>query len=122
MIAFCGLDCEDCPAYRATRSRDPAALETVLVYWRETLDLPDLALADVVCDGCQADGQLNSSCRHCTVRSCAQVQGVPSCAYCADYPCADLQRLLANCDRQHGFFAYARAARGTLAQIHADLR
>ena len=58
-IAYCGLDCSGCPAYRATQSGNRAALETVLIHWRETYDAPHLTIADIVCDGCRADGELN---------------------------------------------------------------
>jgi hypothetical protein len=121
MIAYCGLICDNCPAYRATRSGDPADLETVLIHWRETFDIPYLNEADVVCDGCRAEGRLNSYCRLCAVRSCAQAQGVSNCAFCSDYPCAELKRLLTVCDRQRGFFGYARAARVNLERIREEL-
>lgn len=122
MIAYCGLACDSCPAYRATQSGSVAALETVLIYWRETYDAPHLTVEDIVCDGCQGNGRLNGYCRRCPVRSCARAQGVPNCAYCSEYPCADLEHMLSVCDRQHGFFGYARSARSTLAQIEAELR
>ena len=120
-IAYCGLNCAQCPAYRATRSGKRAVLETVLIYWREIYDAPHLTVADLLCDGCQADGRLNSYCQSCAVRSCARAQGVPSCAYCTEYPCAEMQRRLAACDRRHAFFAHARTARATLEKIELEL-
>ena len=120
-IAYCGLDCSGCPSYRATQSGNRAALETVLIYWRETQDAPHLTVADIVCDGCRAEGELNVYCRRCPIRSCAQARGVPNCAYCSGYPCAELEELLCACDAQHGFFGYARRARATLERISVQL-
>lgn len=122
MLAYCGLACDHCPAYQATQSGNRAALETVLIYWRETYNAPHLTVADIVCDGCQADGRLNGYCSRCSVRSCARAQGVSSCAFCSDYPCAELERMLCVCERQHGFFGYARAARANLERIAMESR
>lgn len=35
MIAYCGLVCTDCAAYKATQANDQAALEKVAAEWRE---------------------------------------------------------------------------------------
>ncbi len=34
VIAFCGIDCSACDAYRATQSGDPAELDRVATAWR----------------------------------------------------------------------------------------
>jgi hypothetical protein len=122
MVALCGVICTDCPAYIATQADDRDALEQVLVHWREESNAPDITVEDIICDGCLTrDGRLNGYCQQCKVRSCAVVRDVTNCAYCAEYVCDELKRLLRICDRQEGFFGFARKARATLHDIRAEL-
>ena len=122
MIAFCGVTCSDCPAYRATQAGDHDALEEVLAHWREEFNAPHLTVADITCDGCLAtQGRLCGYCRHCKIRPCAVARGVANCAHCDAYACDELKRLLGVCDEQYGFFAFTRQARATLDEIRAGL-
>jgi hypothetical protein len=115
-LACCGLDCNACPAYQATRAGRPAALRTVLQHWQTAYQAPNLTVADLRCAGCQGPGEpLNSYCRVCQIRPCARQHGVPNCGRCPEYPCPRLERLLQVCDRTTDpFFAYARQARPAL--------
>lgn len=116
--AFCGIACRDCPAYVATQAGDRQALEQVLVEWRTYFQAPHLVVADILCDGCQArDGRLNGYCQHCAIRPCALERGLSTCAWCDQYPCAQLERLLSLCDKLEGFFGYSRPARATLEAL-----
>jgi hypothetical protein len=120
IVAYCGLPCGDCPAYQATQAGDSDRLDRVLVQWREAFDAPHLTVADILCDGCQpVGGRLCGYCRYCRIRPCAMEREVPNCGYCDEYTCDELERLLAICDRQEGFFSYARLARSTLEAIRA---
>ena len=120
IIAFCGLPCGDCPAYQATQAEDAEMLEQVLVQWREAFDAPHLTVPDILCDGCRpGDGRLCGYCRYCKIRPCAMKRGLPSCGYCDEYACAELERILVICDQLDGFFGYARRARATLEAIRA---
>ncbi len=121
MIAFCGVTCTDCPAYIATQAGDREAMEQVLAHWRADFNVPHITLEDVTCDGCLTEGgRLSGYCADfCKVRPCALARGVPNCAHCAEYPCANLQRLLEVCDDVEGFFAFVRRARATLLQAAA---
>lgn len=121
MVACCGLPCSDCPAYFATQAGDEEGLERVLVQWREAFDAPHLTVADILCDGClPGDGRLCGYCRYCKIRPCAMTRKLSNCAYCDEYPCDELERLLSICDQQDGFFSYARRARYTLEAIRAE--
>ena len=121
MIAYCGLPCGVCPAYRATQAEDGEMLNRVLVQWREAFEAPHLTVADILCDGCQpSEGRLCGYCRHCRVRPCAMARNIPNCGYCDEYACDELERLLAICDQQAGFFGYAQRARPTLEAVRAE--
>ncbi len=96
MIAYCGLTCESCPIYSATRQADKKEQARMR---REILRLlhdqyrMELELKDITdCDGCRTDGErLFSRCRHCPIRQCARQKNLPSCANCPDYACENLE-------------------------------
>jgi hypothetical protein len=118
-IAFCGVTCSNCPAYRATQAGDRDRLEEVLIHWREEFDVPHITVEDIMCDGCRAGGRLCGYCQHCAIRPCATTRGVPTCAHCDEYACEELERLLGLCDEQEGFFEFVRRARATLESIRS---
>lgn len=109
MIAYCGLNCAKCPAYVATKSGDPAALERVAAEWRAAFNAPEITAASIVCDGCLAtiDGRLSGYCGTCAIRACAIERGVVNCAACAEYGCEKLE----------GFLTHAPEARTTLERL-----
>ena len=47
-------------------------------------------------------------------------RNIPNCGYCDEYACDELERLLAICDQQEGFFGYAQRARHTLEAVRAE--
>lgn len=90
MIAYCGLNCEKCDIYRATRS-DEAERVRVAEEWSKKYGF-HLSAADIACDGCpQDEGPLFSFCAHCKVRACARDKALANCARCADAPCEKLK-------------------------------
>ena len=115
IVAYCGLNCAECPAYLATQSGDPAELERVAAEWREAFNMPDLTTESVICDGCLPGaagvGRLSGYCTTCAIRVCAVERGVANCAHCADFACEKLT----------AFWAHAPEARATLEQIYAGL-
>lgn len=89
-IAFCGIDCESCPALLATRRDDESALRSVAAAWSEESGVkiePD----DIRCDGCKSHvGRMNRYCAECLIRACASGRGLETCASCEEYPCSRL--------------------------------
>jgi hypothetical protein len=96
-MAYCGLKCDGCPIYLATREADPeeqAKKRTQIAeFASEHYDMP-LSPEDITdCDGCRtSSGRLFSGCRKCEIRKCARHGGCPTCAHCAEYPCDILQK------------------------------
>ena len=92
-IAFCGLDCSSCPAYIATQNNDLEGLQRTAETWARELKLP-ITPEDCICNGCQPreGARLGGYCNECPIRACGIKNGYPNCAYCPDYPCADLSR------------------------------
>lgn len=90
MIAYCGLDCSQCPTYLATRNNNYEEKVKVAQEWSQ-LYKSDLKPEDINCDGCtQNTGNVFGHCRVCTLRSCGQDKQVVTCAHCAGYPCQEL--------------------------------
>jgi len=93
MIAYCGLDCTKCDAFKATKSRNLALKRTIAERWTKELKT-NIGPADVDCRGCKSS-TLSAWCqRFCKIRPCAEARGVETCAHCEDYPCAELERFL----------------------------
>jgi Protein of unknown function (DUF3795) len=91
MIAFCGLDCSECPAYKATQSGDMEELARVAEEWSQQFKR-DIPTDSILCDGCKLDaGRLSGYCSTCEVRNCAIAKDVITCAHCRDYVCAKLE-------------------------------
>ncbi len=91
IIAYCGIDCSDCDAYKATRTHDQTELERVATEWRKQFGW-ELTAASLACDGClPSEGPAASYCAVCEIRACAIDRGLASCAYCDAYVCSTLQ-------------------------------
>lgn len=100
MIAYCGLTCNSCPIFLATREKNDEkrhemraeiARQIKKQYGQEYKpeDITD-------CDGCRTEGgRLFSGSETCSVRKCASQKGIENCAHCDKYACEELEKLFA---------------------------
>lgn len=96
MISYCGLNCFDCPAYKATQADDDGERKKVVKLFSKLFNL-EFKVSDINCDGCLAhDGKLFGHCTNCAVRSCGMEKGVENCGHCSDYSCDKLDAQLDN--------------------------
>ena len=97
MIAFCGLDCEKCDAYIATKNNNQALREKTAKLWSELNNAPILP-EHINCDGCRVDGRKTIYCESlCAIRQCALKKGVTTCGDCPEMDaCPTLGAVLAN--------------------------
>lgn len=98
MMACCGLKCESCPIYLATREQDQEKQklmrESIARQCRELYGLEIEPEQVTDCDGCRSSKErLFSGCRDCRIRSCVAAKGLENCAGCNDYPCPDLKEI-----------------------------
>ncbi len=108
-IAYCGLDCDSCPAYLATQRGDTDALEEVAARWGAETGMK-IAVDSIRCDGCRSgSGRINAFCAVCEIRDCASGRGFGTCGECGEYPCGRLSGFApfeaegrANLDRLRG--------------------
>jgi len=96
MLSYCGLVCNTCPIYIATREKDKkeqtrmraeiarmCKVEYGMNY--EQSDITD-------CDGCRTEGgKLFLGCHDCAIRTCARGKAIENCAYCSEYVCQKLE-------------------------------
>jgi hypothetical protein len=87
LVAVCGYDCADCPAYIATRNNDTAELARLALEWTKALG-KTYKPEDILCDGCRVPGGRRVAyCTDCNIRTCALSKGYITCAHCPASPC-----------------------------------
>jgi hypothetical protein len=91
LIACCGVDCAECPAYIAFRDDNDVLRAETAVLWGRQLDAA-VEPEYINCKGCQQDGLHLGYCAICKVRECCLQRGFDNCAHCSDYICDILQR------------------------------
>ena len=83
-IAICGLDCEKCDAYIATKDNDRVLREKTARLWSELNHAPILP-EQINCDGCRMDGAKTVFCSSfCEIRKCALAKGFETCGDCTE--------------------------------------
>lgn len=93
MVGFCGINCLECAAYKATLSADEKGLQEVAAKFGKGVLKP----LDWVCLGCSPQNQhlLATYCHSCAIRRCAMAKGVTNCAECESFEgCTTLQEFL----------------------------
>ena len=84
MIAYCGLDCNKCDAYIATKNNDQALREKTAELWSKLNNTPILP-EQINCEGCRVDGIKTVFCEKlCQIRQCAMKKGMGTCGDCSE--------------------------------------
>jgi len=93
MTSVCGLLCNECDAFIATKNDDDEKRAEVSELWSKQYDY-DFKPEDINCDGCTSDSdRLFSHCKVCEIRKCGKEKAVVNCAYCDEYACEKLEEL-----------------------------
>ncbi|MBO4451701.1 MAG: DUF3795 domain-containing protein [Bacteroidaceae bacterium] len=97
LIAICGLDCEKCDAYIATKNNDQTLREKTAKLWSELNNAPILP-EHINCDGCRVNGRKTVFCDQlCGIRQCALKKGIVTCGDCPEMEtCPILKAVTAN--------------------------
>lgn len=84
LIAFCGLDCEECEARIATINNDNDLRVKVAKEWSE-LNGVEITPEMIRCEGCRIDGVKTPYCDSlCPIRQCALAKGFETCGDCGE--------------------------------------
>ena len=90
MIAYCGLNCSQCPTFLATQENSDEKRRQVAEQWSKQYKAA-FKPEDINCDGCASNGRLFGHCSICKIRQCGRERGLENCASCNDYPCQILE-------------------------------
>lgn len=84
MIAYCGLSCEQCEAFIATKNNDNALRTVVAEKWARLNNIP-IRPEHINCTGCKSTGVKTYYCDQlCEIRKCATLKSVTTCAECSE--------------------------------------
>ena len=109
MIAYCGLDCSQCPTFIATQNDDDAARERTAALYAQKFGM-QLQKEEINCDGCLSQGGRKIGyCQVCEIRQCCLGRGLKHCVVCPEGPCAKLVKF-------HEFSPEAKAAFAALKE------
>ena len=89
LMAYCGLNCAKCPAFKATQADDQMMRAKVAEEWSKLFN-KTIDASDINCDGCLTAGRLFSHCAVCEVRKCGTERELENCGHCNEYPCSRL--------------------------------
>jgi hypothetical protein len=84
LIAYCGLDCAECGAYKALKNNDQALREKTAVEWTKMHNFnftPDM----INCTSCKGSGVQVGHCSECEIRKCASGKDVVNCGACGEF-------------------------------------
>lgn len=92
MLAFCGILCSECSAYKATITNDQSLKEKTAEEWRRMFGA-DVQAKDINCLGCKSD-VLYGYCKSCEIRSCATGKELKHCGVCDSFSCEKVEGIL----------------------------
>jgi hypothetical protein len=98
IMSYCGLSCQTCQIYLASRETDQSKKEKILdeiIHMFKVHYGIDCKYEDInECDGCKSGpDRLYFRCKECTIRKCAEIKGIENCAYCDEFACEDLLKI-----------------------------
>ena len=84
MIAYCGINCDECDAYKATRNNDNELRKKVAAEWTKMFNfnfVPEM----INCSACKGDGVKIGHWSECEMRKCASGKNLVNCGACSDF-------------------------------------
>lgn len=96
-LAYCGINCNECPALIATVEDDDALRQKTAEEWSklyadilESFGIHSLKSEDMNCYGCRSDHGHFIGCTACPIRKCCQERNIRECASCDEYESCDM--------------------------------
>ncbi|MGE5417964.1 MAG: DUF3795 domain-containing protein [Acidobacteriota bacterium] len=91
MMSYCGLLCNECPAYVATINNDEEQRKKIAAEWSKTYEHTFQA-ADINCQGCRSKVTIGY-CKTCEIRACGTEKGLNDCSVCENFGCDKLEQV-----------------------------
>jgi hypothetical protein len=89
LVGSCGIECDNCPAFIATKNNDEELRKSTAEKWSRMFNA-NLEAKDINCMGCHSD-VLFSYCTSCDIRDCNTSKGNENCSKCSDYTCDKIE-------------------------------
>lgn len=90
-LSYCGYDCEKCPVYKATESKNLELLKAIVI--TPGISNLDQTIENLGCFGCCDKKTVNVMCEKCPIRICALNKNIINCGYCNNFPCEKLSHI-----------------------------
>jgi hypothetical protein len=111
IIAICGVNCAECPAYLAHKNDDDELRAKTARQWAKMFE-GTFKPEDINCVGClETTGPQIGNCARCEIRKCGMERKLADCAHCPDYACEKLTK----------FFEMYPSPKANLEEIRASL-
>jgi len=95
MIAYCGLDCAQCDAFKATQNNDQALREKTALEWSKGFNFaftPEM----INCTACKGSGEKIGNWSACEIRICASDKNLENCGACDEFKtCKNINDMIA---------------------------
>ncbi len=85
LLAYCGILCSECPAYKATVANNDDMRRQTANEW-SVMYSADISPEQVNCLGCKSELRF-AHCGMCEIRKCALVKKLDNCGLCASFAC-----------------------------------
>ncbi len=89
ILAYCGLNCSECPVYLASVEKNTAG--QIWLAKEYSSDMCTFSKEDMNCLGCHSDTVSQKMCGDCEIRICGMKKSYGSCAECGEFPCSVLK-------------------------------
>ena len=93
MIAYCGVECTKCMAFIATKENNDELRRKQAEEWSKKFN-QTITPESINCDGCLSTGRHVSYCSMCDIKKCCIEKKIENCAFCDDYACEKLEKVL----------------------------
>ena len=110
IIAYCGIICNECPAFVATKENNNDKRKKTAEEWSKEFNTT-MTAEEINCTGCNVPGPKFTHCKEtCEIRKCGLEKEIQNCAYCDQYACEKLK----------GFFKMVPGCEETLNKIYGQ--
>ncbi len=94
MMAYCGIMCDECPAYKATTDDNDELRKDTAKKWSK-MTKTDIRPEQVNCLGCRSEVRFDQ-CQVCEIRACSIEKKLGHCGECDSFPCSKLKTIVDN--------------------------